>query len=282
MYRQTRKRWSSLVQNKTKKRTPKNKHIHKNIDFFTMSSGPIADASIAAFTINDLAAATYVPYNADGSVNYGGVDAHCKDLADNGVMTAFSACRFRRAAVCDGCDFNPNLFHSPSRISVNGTTGDSMCLSEEERKLLSEAWVAAGKKYGVRIFNHIGSQSISEACNLAKHAQETGCVAICAMAPMFFKCASPRVLALWLKEIGAAAPKMPLYYYNFPAITGVGELLRRRDSQKMRATRKRPAQPPRTLLTNTHTRHSPRHQPHASPGAARGRGLPELSRHEVH
>jgi len=31
------------------------------------------------------------------------------------------------------------------------------------------------------------------------------------MAPMFFKCAGPRGLALWLKEIGAAAPKLPLY-----------------------------------------------------------------------
>ena len=55
-----------------------------------MSKG-LLDPSISAFTINDLAAATYVPYNVDGSVNYAGVDAHCKDLADNKVMTAFSA-----------------------------------------------------------------------------------------------------------------------------------------------------------------------------------------------
>jgi N-acetylneuraminate lyase len=97
-----------------------------------------------------------------------------------------------------------------------------MCLSEEERKLLSVAWVAAGAKYGVRIFNHIGSSSLTEAKNLAAHAQETGCVAICAMAPMFFKPGNARALALFLKEVGAAAPKLPLYYYNFPAITGVG------------------------------------------------------------
>jgi N-acetylneuraminate lyase len=96
-----------------------------------------------------------------------------------------------------------------------------MCLSEEERKLLSEAWVAAGRKYGVRIFNHIGSQSITEAKSLAAHAAATGCVAICAMAPQFFKPATPRALALWLKAIGEAAPTMPLYYYNFPVITGV-------------------------------------------------------------
>jgi N-acetylneuraminate lyase len=41
------------------------------------------------------------------------------------------------------------------------------------------------------------------------------------MAPQFFKTAGARGLALWLKDIGAAAPALPLYYYNFPAITGV-------------------------------------------------------------
>jgi len=46
---------------------------------------------IAAFAIHDLAAATFVPYNADGSVNYDGVDAHCRDLARHEVNTAFSA-----------------------------------------------------------------------------------------------------------------------------------------------------------------------------------------------
>jgi N-acetylneuraminate lyase len=96
-----------------------------------------------------------------------------------------------------------------------------MILREEERKLLAEAWVAAGKAYGVKILNHIGAQGLAESCELARHAQAVGCDAICAMAPQFFKTAGARGLALWLKEIGAAAPALPLYYYNFPAITGV-------------------------------------------------------------
>jgi hypothetical protein len=40
--------------------------------------------------IDDLAAATFTPYNADGSVNYAGVDAHAADLAKHGVPYAFS------------------------------------------------------------------------------------------------------------------------------------------------------------------------------------------------
>ena len=104
---------------------------------------------------------------------------------------------------------------------INGTTGDSMCLTQEERRGLHEAWVKAGKVYGVRVLAHIGSASITEACELAAHAQASGCDAICAMAPNFFKPKDARTLALWLQKVGAAAPKLPLYYYNFPAITGV-------------------------------------------------------------
>ena len=86
-----------------------------------------------------------------------------------------------------------------------------MILREEERKLLGEAWVAAGKKYGVKIVNHIGAQGLQEACELARHAQASGCDAICAMAPQFFKTAGAKGLALWLQAIGRAAPKLPLY-----------------------------------------------------------------------
>jgi hypothetical protein len=104
------------------------------------------DPEIKKFVVHELAAATFVPYHADGSVNYAGVDAHARDLAVHGVLVAF----------------------------INGTTGDSMILREEERKLLAEAWVAAGKKYGVRILNHIGAQGLQESCELARHAQAVG------------------------------------------------------------------------------------------------------------
>ena len=52
----------------------------------------MAASGIHSFKIDGLAAATFTPYNSDGSVNYAGVDAHCKDLASHGVRFAFSAC----------------------------------------------------------------------------------------------------------------------------------------------------------------------------------------------
>lgn len=86
-----------------------------------------------------------------------------------------------------------------------------MCLTQEERKGLAEAWVAARAKYGVKVVNHVGSASITEAKELARHAQAIGCDAICAMAPNFFKPRDAKALAAWLKEIADAAPKQPLY-----------------------------------------------------------------------
>ena len=96
-----------------------------------------------------------------------------------------------------------------------------MSLSVVERKAIAEAWVASGKTHGVTIINHIGANSITDVKELAAHAAASGCAAICAMPPFFFKPPTARVLALWLKEVGAAAPGLPLYYYYFPDITGV-------------------------------------------------------------
>lgn len=99
-------------------------------------------------------------------------------------------------------------------LTVNGTTGDSNCLSVEERKGITEAWMAASKKYGTIVISHIGANSITDSKELARHAEAVGCHAICSMAPFFFKPRDAKVLAQWLKEIGAAAPKTPLYYYK--------------------------------------------------------------------
>jgi N-acetylneuraminate lyase len=96
-----------------------------------------------------------------------------------------------------------------------------MSLSVAERKALAEAWIESGKRHGVKISNHIGAASISDSRELAKHAEEVGCVMISAMPPYFFKPGNVKVVADWLKTIGEAAPKTPLYYYHFPAITGV-------------------------------------------------------------
>ena len=77
----------------------------------------------------------------------------------------------------------------------------------KERKALAEAWIASGKRHGVKIGNHIASASITDSVELAAHAESVGCAFICAMPPFFFKPGSARVVAHWMKAIGEAAPR---------------------------------------------------------------------------
>ena len=112
-------------------------------------------------------------------------------------------------------------FLLPRTRAVNGTTGDSMSLSDDERKRLAEAWVAAAKAHGTVIINHVGCNSITATRELAAHAQAIGCAAISVMPPFFFKPTGAAHLAEWLQAVGAAAPALPMYYYHFSAITGV-------------------------------------------------------------
>ena len=58
---------------------------------FSILSISIMASSIESFKIDGFAAATFTPYNDDGSVDYAGVAAHCADLAKHGVRFAFSA-----------------------------------------------------------------------------------------------------------------------------------------------------------------------------------------------
>jgi N-acetylneuraminate lyase len=100
-----------------------------------------------------------------------------------------------------------------------------MSLSTDEREGLAEAWVKSGTKHGVKIVNHIGASSIVDSKRLAAHAAAVGCVAISTMPPYFFKPASVRNAAEWIKEIAAAAPALPMYYYHFPG-TELCEVIR--------------------------------------------------------
>ncbi|KAL0491645.1 N-acetylneuraminate lyase [Acrasis kona] len=139
--------------------------------------------------------ATLTPFNKDGSINLEGIDKYAKHFIDGGM---------------DG-------------VFVNGTSGESMSLSINERKKVIEEWVAANKKHNgkLQIIAHIGAQSVEDSKELAKHAESVGAAGISAMAPAFFKPKSLEQLIEYLNEIAKAASNTPFFYYHFPGITGV-------------------------------------------------------------
>ena len=102
-----------------------------------------------------------------------------------------------------------------------GSNGESLSLSVDERKALLEAWGAAALAHGLKIYMHIGSESVVDSAALAAHAATVkGCYGIVAMTPVYFK---PTVASLvdFLAPVAAAAPELPFWYYHFPDDTGV-------------------------------------------------------------
>nr|XP_030705040.1 N-acetylneuraminate lyase isoform X2 [Globicephala melas] len=72
-----------------------------------------------------------------------------------------------------------------------------------------------------QIVIHVGALSLKESQELAQHAAKIGADGIAVIAPFFLKPWNKDVLINFLKEVAAAAPALPFYYYHIPALTGV-------------------------------------------------------------
>jgi len=108
-----------------------------------------------------------------------------------------------------------------SNIMPAGSNGESLSLSVPERKSLAEAWAKAAMATGLKLYMHIGSESLVESMELAKHAASTpGVTGIVHMTPVYFK---PTVKTLYdfLAAVGKEAPELPFWFYHFPDDTGV-------------------------------------------------------------
>merc|ERR1712203_1039779 len=75
--------------------------------------------------------------------------------------------------------------------------------------------------YGLRLYMHVGCESLTDSIALAKHAASLkGVSGILAMTPVYFK-PSVQTLHDFLAAVAAAAPEMPFWFYHFPDDTGV-------------------------------------------------------------
>lgn len=139
--------------------------------------------------------AVFTPMFDDGSVHYARIDALYQRCIDSGFNGIF----------------------------LNGTTGECMSLSKEERMKLLEAWVACRNKNNkeFKIFVHVGSANLLEAAELAEHAQANGADGIAMVPTFYFRPKNLHDLVEQCKFVASAAPEVPYYYYNIPSLTGV-------------------------------------------------------------
>ena len=109
-------------------------------------------------------------------------------------------------------------------IFLNGTTGECMSLTADERNKILETWIACIKKNNnpdFRIFVHVGSANLLEAARMAEHAQAHGADGIAMVPTFYFRPKNLEELIDQCRYVASAAPEVPFYYYNIPSLTGV-------------------------------------------------------------
>ena len=111
------------------------------------------------------------------------------------------------------------IAHGVDAVSPVGTTGESATLSHQEHKECIEVAVATCKNTRVKVLAGAGSNATSEACDIAKFAQEIGADGILSIAP-YYNRPTQEGLYQHYKTI-AQSVEIPFMLYNVPGRTGV-------------------------------------------------------------
>jgi N-acetylneuraminate lyase len=145
--------------------------------------------------IKGLVAATLTPLSPDGEVRTAPLARYAEHLAQTGVAGVF----------------------------VNGTTGEGLSLTIEERQRVAEAWrgVIAEGGLPLKLIVHVGHLCLKDAREMAGHAERVGADAIAAIPPCYIKPKTVEEAADWCARIAEAAPRTPFLYYHIPVLTGV-------------------------------------------------------------
>ena len=106
-----------------------------------------------------------------------------------------------------------------SGVYACGSTGEGMSLSGDERRRVAEETVAAAGGR-IPVIVQVGHNCLSEARELARHAQSAGADVISATCPSYFKVTDVDTLINCMAEIASGAPELPFYYYHIPGLTG--------------------------------------------------------------
>jgi N-acetylneuraminate lyase len=142
--------------------------------------------------IEGLIAASFTPFQPDGSLNTGMIPLLVEKLYSDGLKGVF---------VC-------------------GTNGEGPNMTIAERMEVSEAFVAASAGR-LKVIVHVGHSSIEDARTLAAHASRIGADAFSSVSAFYFKPSSTGNMVECMTQIASAAPDLPFYYYHIPHLTGV-------------------------------------------------------------
>jgi N-acetylneuraminate lyase len=144
--------------------------------------------------LQGLISAPFSPLNNKGELNLDIIPDYYAFLKQNGITGAF----------------------------INGSTGEGVSLTLNEKKLVAEAWAAAASDdKDFKVMALLGGTCIADCIDLAKHAQQIGLYGVSLTTPFYFKPANINMLAKVCAEVATSVPNMPFYYYHIPVFTGV-------------------------------------------------------------
>ncbi|XP_076060106.1 N-acetylneuraminate lyase-like [Oratosquilla oratoria] len=147
---------------------------------------------MAPFNFRGMMAPTIAPMNKDGSLNLGQIKDYALRLSSNKVKGVF----------------------------VNGTSGEGMSLTLQERKEVAEAW-ARHKDLIPTIIIQVGGGCLKDTQELAAHAEKLGVSGIASLPNLYDKPRDLTDLVDYCAMVANAAPKTPFFYYHIPMKTGV-------------------------------------------------------------
>lgn len=138
-----------------------------------------------------------------------------------GIIPAFYACYDKDGNVdCEAVRSLTQYFidKGVKGVYVNGSSGECIYQSVEERKLIIEnvMKVAKGK---LTVINHVACNNTRDSVILAKHSEEVGVDAIASIPPIYFHLPEYSIAAYW-NAISDAAPNTDFVIYNIPQLAG--------------------------------------------------------------
>lgn len=143
--------------------------------------------------LEGLIAAPFTPMKEDGSLHPEKIKDYYELLKNNQVRGAF----------------------------INGSTGEGVSQTQEEKKMVIKAWAEATKNDDhFKVITLTGGTSVQDAIDLAKYAEKSGIYGVSLTGPYYFKSPDIKHLVETCKAVATAVPDMPFYYYHIPVLNG--------------------------------------------------------------
>ena len=139
-----------------------------------------------------------------------------------GVIPAFYACYDAEGNVSPERVRALTEYHIRKGVKgvyVNGSSGECIYQSLEDRKITLENVMAAAKGR-LTVIAHVACNNTKDSVELAKHAESLGVDAIASIPPIYFHLPEYGIAQYW-NDISAAAPNTDFVIYNIPQLAGV-------------------------------------------------------------